>query len=484
MRILRTLIVTFSLAIAAASTAYAVDDGHGKDWKNMPTSGVPTWEQVAAVCPPNGVTPCNGKLGTVNMKDWIWATAPQVRQLFGYYAPAILASPTQSVSGYEYYSIAAQFQSVFGITQEFRGCPTYQPCWWFRLTNGMTATTDGTSVPAVPYGGQVNLDLEYGSGSFRIYKPMQADVARGLWMWRPTGLGTNNVYANDDAGQPPTPAGGVAVANVLANDWVGGARTTTANVSLSLVSSSIAGVSLDLADGSVDVASGTASGSYTLVYRICNRASPANCDDATVTVGVGSFVITAANDQGATSMAVGGTAIANVLANDKLGGATATTAVVRLSQVSTTHPGVTLDLNDGSVDVARGTTNGTHTLIYRICERANLANCAQATATVGPFTIDAVNDYARGSSKTGGIVIASVLNNDWFNGARATTAKVTISLPAPLPYGITLNRSSGAVSVAPKTSSGTYNFDYRICETLSPTNCDQATVTLDLSGRD
>ena len=313
---------------------------------------------------------------------------------------------------------------------------------------------------------------------------MQADVARGLWMWRPTGVGTNNVYANDDAGQPPTPAGGVAVANVLANDWVGGAPTTTANVSLSLVSSSIAGVSLDLADGSVDVASGTASGSYTLVYRICNRASPANCDDATVTVGVESFVITAANDQGSTSMAVGGTEIANVLANDKLGGAMATTAVVRLSQVSTTHPGVTLDLNDGSVNIARGTTNGTHTLIYRICERANLANCAQATATVVPFTIDAVNDYARGSSKTGGIVIASVLNNDWFNGVRITTAKVTISLPAPLPYGITLNRSSGAVSVALKTSSGTYNFDYRICETLSPTNCEQATVTLDLSGRD
>lgn len=271
---IRTVIVTVLLACVAASSAYAVDDGHGKDWQNISAGGRPTWEQVAAVCPTDGITPCTGKLGVTNMNDWIWATVPQVTQLFGYYAPAILSSPTQSVGGYEYFSIAAQFQSVFGITFESRGCPTYQPCWWIRLTTGMTATTDGASVPAVPYGADVGLDLEWGSGSFSISKPMQTSVAYGLWMWRPTGLGTDNIYANDDFGQPSTPAGGVAVANVLANDWVGGARATTANVSLEFVSSSVAGVSLDVADGSVDVASGTASGTYTLVYRICNLASP------------------------------------------------------------------------------------------------------------------------------------------------------------------------------------------------------------------
>ena len=108
MRILRTLIVTFFLAIAAASTAYAVDDGYGKDWQNI-SAGQPTWEQVATVCPTNGITPCAGKLGTLDLKDWIWATVPQVTQLFGYYAPAILTSPTQSAGGYEYFSIAAQF---------------------------------------------------------------------------------------------------------------------------------------------------------------------------------------------------------------------------------------------------------------------------------------------------------------------------------------------------------------------------------------
>ncbi|HKE55747.1 MAG TPA: hypothetical protein VKB46_03560, partial [Pyrinomonadaceae bacterium] len=88
----------------------------------------------------------------------------------------------------------------------------------------------------------------------------------------------------------------------------------------------------------------------------------------------------------------------------------------------------------------------------------------------------------RASSKTGGTVIASVLANDAFNGFRATTATVQISqVSAPI-RGITLNLSSGAVTVAPKTASGTYNLVYQICEIASPTNCDPATVTLDLGG--
>ncbi len=238
------------------------------------------------------------------------------------------------------------------------------------------------------------------------------------------------------------------------------------------------------ATGAVHLAAGTAVGSYTLSYRLCSRASPAQCDDATVTVGVRSYPIAAVNDQGAASMAAGGTPIANVLANDNLGGAAPTPASVSLMQVSSTHAGVWLDVNSGAVRVSPGTPHGTHSLVYRICERAAPANCAQATATVRPYVIDAVNDYVRASSKSGGQVIASVLNNDWFNGARATLAQVRISLPVALPKGITLSLSSGAVSVAAKTDSGLYNFVYQICEIASPGNCDQATVTLELSGRD
>ena len=472
------------LAVAAAGPAQAWDDGRGKDWRSVSeTINSLSWEQIAAACALDGQSRCTGATGGLALKKWVWATAPQVKDLFGLVAPAILTSPTDSVAGFEYFAPAALLQGRVGVTAAFQGCPTYQACFNSRFTTGMTSTNDGYATPAQPFGGEINLDIESGTAGLRLFKPIHPSTARGLWMWRPTGLNGTKVYANDDSGTLPNPGGGVAVADVLANDWAAGARATLANVSLSALSSSIAGVWLDPATGAVQVAAGVAAGTYGVDYRICNLASLADCDDATVTVVVRSFPISASNDVGYASMAAGGTPIANVLANDRLGATTPTSATVRLTQVSSSNPGVSLNVSTGAVTVAAGTPHGTHTLAYRICEIANAANCASATATVNPYSIQAVNDYARISSNTGGIAIASVLNNDVFNGARATTSNVQISLPAPLPYGITLNTSNGAVSVAPKTSSGLYSFAYVICEIQSPANCSQATVSLDLSGK-
>ena len=58
-----------------------------------------------------------------------------------------------------------------------------------------------------------------------------------------------------------------------------------------------------------------------------------------------------------------------------------------------------------------------------------------------------------------------------------------LSQVSPAVAGITINPSTGAVSVATKTSSGLYNLVYSICEIASPANCASATVTLDLSGK-
>lgn len=61
-----------------------------------------------------------------------------------------------------------------------------------------------------------------------------------------------------------------------------------------------------------------------------------------------------------------GLQLLNVLTNDLLGSARATTSSIVLTQVSTSNPGVTLDVTDGSVDVARGTALGAHSLLYKI----------------------------------------------------------------------------------------------------------------------
>jgi YVTN family beta-propeller protein len=273
-------------------------------------------------------------------------------------------------------------------------------------------------------------------------------------------------------------AGGTAVANVLANDRLGGIPVTNATVTLTQQSSTSGGVALDPASGAVTVAAGTAVGVYALGYRICEVASPSNCDDATVTVTVRlPFVIDAVNDTASTIP--GRNALANVLANDTFDGAPATLARLTLSQLSSTSAGITLDVAWGSVFVAAGTTPGTHTLTYRICETASPSNCdtADATITVNPFPIDAVND-AGTAPRTGGTAVLNVLANDTFAGAIATLDKVRLTQMSSTNGGVALNAATGAVTVAGGTPVGAYTLRYSMCEILTPANCDAADVTV------
>jgi hypothetical protein len=187
----------------------------------------------------------------------------------------------------------------------------------------------------------------------------------------------NLLDAKDDAGTAKT-GGGLAVASVLANDTFAGRGATAADVAVSTVTPD---ADLTLAtDGAVTVVAGAAVGAHQLTYEMCEIANRTNCDHATVTVTA--YAIDAVNDAGSAASAPGGTAVASVLANDTFDGVRATLAKVALSGVSSTHPGITLDVADGSVDVAPGTPGGAHSLAYRICESARPVNCDQATVAV------------------------------------------------------------------------------------------------------
>lgn len=275
-----------------------------------------------------------------------------------------------------------------------------------------------------------------------------------------------------------TSEGGTAVANVLANDRLGGVQATLANVTLSEVSSTSTGVRLDLATGAVSVDIGAAAGAHSLVYQICETASPTNCDQATVSVNVRlPYVINALDDSAQAN--TGKTAIPSVLANDTLNGVTATTATVRITQLTSSHPGVTVSAS-GAVFVAAGTPMGPQSLTYRICEIASLANCDDATVSLNviPYIVDAVND-AGAVTRSGGTAVANVLANDKFGASAATLAAVRLTLVSAATHpGVALNLASGAVTVAAATPQGVYNLTYRICEIASPTNCDDALVTV------
>lgn len=70
----------------------------------------------------------------------------------------------------------------------------------------------------------------------------------------------------------------------------------------------------------------------------------------------------------------------------------------------------------------------------------------------------------------------SVLDNDTFNGSAINTSLITIS-SANIPSGFSIN-SDGTFYLSSNVASGTYVFNYQICENAVPSNCSSATVTV------
>ncbi len=290
-------------------------------------------------------------------------------------------------------------------------------------------------------------------------------------------VGSASIVANDDTGASVNGYdGGTSVTNVLANDELNGDPVNPAEVNLTELSSTHPGISLNGA--AVVVAPGTPAGTYTLTYQICEILNPLNCDQATVSVTVGSASIVANDDTGASVNGYdGGTSVTNVLANDELNGDPVNPAEVNLTEVSSTHPGISL--NGAAVVVAPGTPAGTYTLTYQICEILNPLNCDQATVsvTVGSASIVANDDTgASVNGYTGGTSVTNVLANDELNGNPLNPAEVNLTELSSTNPGISLN--GAAVVVAPGTPAGTYTLTYQICEILNPLNCDQATVSV------
>ena len=289
---------------------------------------------------------------------------------------------------------------------------------------------------------------------------------------------------------------------VLDNDKLGTKTPTTTDVILTVVTTTtdVVGAtktpSIDLTNGKVTVPSGTKSGTYEIVYSICERLNPDNCATATATVKVGSTPIVAKADtytvtNGTSTTTTTGT----VLDNDKLGTKTPTTTDVILTVVTTTTDVVgatktpTLN-NDGTVTVPSGTKSGTYEIVYSICERLNPNNCATATATVKvfvptvatPTTIEAVNDGVTTITSTAGGTTPSVLTNDKLNGVpNPSISSVTLTWNTATPTGFTLN-PNGTITVAPNTPVGTHTISYTICAVASPTVCSTASIVVTVSG--
>jgi hypothetical protein len=90
------------------------------------------------------------------------------------------------------------------------------------------------------------------------------------------------------------------------------------------------------------------------------------------------------------------------------------------------------------------------------------------------------NDDLIGSYNcvTGGVNVFNVLANDDLGGATPDASDVIVTIVTPDPSGDVTINADGSVDIAPGISEGVHTVIYQICQVGFPTNCDQATLTV------
>lgn len=105
----------------------------------------------------------------------------------------------------------------------------------------------------------------------------------------------------------------------------------------------------------------------------------------------------------------------NILNNDKVGGVTATTANVDISNISSAGAGtVPVVKSNGDVEVPANTPIGQYQITYRMCAKGSLVDCATATVTVivVPKLQAKNDDLGTLGGLVGGTTTKSVFDND------------------------------------------------------------------------
>ncbi len=306
-----------------------------------------------------------------------------------------------------------------------------------------------------------------------------------------TGLATitvaPSIIAGPDAGTASAGTSGVSIANVTINDVVNGLPATLGgggNATIASVGTYPAGIILDTATGSINVAQGTVPGSYTLVYQLCDNLTPTTCTTGLATITVAPNIITGP-DAGTASAGTGGVAVANVTINDAVNGLPVTLGGggnATIASVGTYPAGITLNTTTGSLSVAQGTTPGNYTLAYQLCDNLTPTTCATSLigVTVTP-SIVALPDEGTAIIGPGTVAILDVRANDLVNGELPTTANSSLSVVSTS-AGITLNTTTGSVSVAQGTAPGNYTLTYQLCSTLGTTICATSFASITVTG--
>ncbi|UQD55309.1 gliding motility-associated C-terminal domain-containing protein [Flavobacterium sp. K5-23] len=390
------------------------------------------------------------------------------------------------------------------------------------VTAGATPKTVGAPVPSIDVTtGIVSVPANTPVGTYTIVyqiceklNPSNCSSATAT-----VTVGATTIQANADtiaAGNGTTGntnAGNVLGANPTDADQLNGTAVVIGDVNLTVTTGATPKTvgapvpSIDVTTGTVSVPANTPFGTYTIVYQICEKLNPSNCSSATATVTVGATTIQANADTiAAGNGTTGNTNAGNVLgANptdaDQLNGTAVMIGDVNLTVTTGATPKTvgapvpSIDVTTGIVSVPANTPAGTYTIVYQICEKLNPSNCSSATATI---TVDAAAIKANsdtiaagngttGNTNAGNVLGANPTDADLLNGTAVVIGKVNLTVTAgatpktvgaPVP---SIDVTTGIVSVPANTPVGTYTIVYQICEKLNPANCDEATVTINVT---
>jgi hypothetical protein len=219
----------------------------GREWRQLTDTTYVTWNEVAAVCPVDGTTPCSGSIlrsqdgALIDVTGWTWARSSDVQALFeAIIQPAVINFPTDTST----YTAADDPD----IERALSGAPEgFEPTWMDaagRYIYGLTATTSAASPDAANRPGV--RDAIPGNSDWVKLATTLPKTSRqsytGAWLLRPAGgsldLQLLSLKSTEVAGcksvsgtvtlSAPAPAGGVVVtlADTLA------AATTPATVKL------------------------------------------------------------------------------------------------------------------------------------------------------------------------------------------------------------------------------------------------------------
>ena len=287
---------------------------------------------------------------------------------------------------------------------------------------------------------------------------------------------TSTIDAVDDPEVSVPRTGGTV--SILTNDTLNGNPATTSNVTITVTNDGgLTGLTVD-STGKLVVPNNTTPGTYTITYKICDKANSNVCDSATAKIKVPS-IIDAVDDPEVSVPRTGGTV--SILTNDTLNGNPATTSNVTITVTNDGGlTGLTVD-GTGKLVVPNNTTPGTYTITYKICDKLDTNVCDTATAKIKvPSVIDAVDDPEVSVPRTGGTV--SILTNDTLNGNPATTSNVTITVTNDGGLtGLTVD-GTGKLVVPNNTTPNTYTVTYKICDKANPGVCDTAVVKIKVTG--